>query len=329
MPSKKEPLSNFSQFKQKFFKELHKVIIDQEETAWKILLTLVAGGHTIIIGVPGLAKTLLVKTIARLLGLKYNRVQFTPDLMPSDITGTEIIEETKGRRTFRFIPGPVFTNILLADEINRTPPKTQSALLQAMQEKIVTVNGKTYSLELPFFVLATQNPIEQEGTYPLPEAQLDRFMTSIYIDYPDIESEKLIAKKDMSEELPKVKPITNKKELISFQKYVEQLPVSDYVLQYGVELVRLTRPDESNPVKEVKEYVEWGAGPRATQQLIQIARANALLSGRSALSRDDIIMVADAVLRHRIILNYNAESDNITSDFIIKKIIKYLSSKQK
>lgn len=316
--------------KKNLYKEIDKVIIGQREIIEKILIVLLAKGHCIIIGVPGLAKTLIVKAIANALDLKFNRIQFTPDLMPSDITGSDIIQENRtGRREFHFIPGPVFANIVLADEINRTPPKTQSALLQAMQEKIVTVNGKTYSLDLPFFVLATQNPIEQEGTYPLPEAQLDRFMFSIYIGYPDEKAEKEIAKRDTSEKLNTIKKIVKKKELIEIQKIVEDVPVSDYVLDYAVKFIRLTRPDDNNPIKYINQFVEWGAGPRATQYLVLSAKVKALLDGRYSVARDDINYVASNVLSHRIITNFNAEAEGIKPVHVINEIIKFLKKSAK
>ncbi len=320
-------IERFSNLKKKLYKEIEKVIIGQKEILEKILIALLAQGHCIIIGVPGLAKTLLVKALANALDLKFNRIQFTPDLMPSDITGSDIIQQTKtGKREFQFVPGPIFANIVLADEINRTPPKTQSALLQAMQEKIVTVNGKTYSLELPFFVLATQNPIEQEGTYPLPEAQLDRFMFSIDIDYPDEKSEREIAKRDTSEKLNSIKKIIKRKELLEIQKIVEEVPVSDYVLNYGVKLIRLTRPNDNNPIKYVNKFVEWGAGTRAAQYLVLSAKVKALLDGRFAVARDDINFVAFNILSHRIIPNFNADAEGIKPRHIINEIIKYLKT---
>jgi len=323
-------IERVSGLKKNLYKEIDKVIIGQREIIEKILIVLLAKGHCIIIGVPGLAKTLIVKAIANALDLKFNRIQFTPDLMPSDITGSDIIQESRtGRREFQFIPGPVFANIVLADEINRTPPKTQSALLQAMQEKIVTVNGKTYSLDLPFFVLATQNPIEQEGTYPLPEAQLDRFMFSIYIDYPDEKAEKEIAKRDTSEKLNTIKKIIKKKELIEIQKIVEDVPVSDYVLDYAVKFIRLTRPGNNNPIKYINQFVEWGAGPRAAQYLVLSAKVKALLDGRYSVARDDINYIAFNVLSHRIITNFNAEAEGIKPAHIINEIIKFLKKPAK
>jgi len=325
---KEELVEKFADVYKKLLKEVEKVIIGQKDIIEQIFIALLSGGNCIIIGVPGLAKTLLVKAIAQALDLKFNRIQFTPDLMPSDITGTEIIQETKsGKREFIFVEGPIFTNVLLADEINRTPPKTQSALLQAMQEKIVTVNGKTYNLDLPFFVLATQNPIEQEGTYPLPEAQLDRFMLSIYIDYPDEKEEKEIAKIDTPEKLNSIKKVIPKKELLELHKFVNDVPIADYVLEYGVKLVRLTRPSNSNPLKFINQYVEWGAGPRATQHLILASKVKTLIEKRFAVARDDINFVAYNVLSHRIITNFNADAEGIKSKNVIDEIIKYLNKK--
>ncbi|MBN1898578.1 MAG: MoxR family ATPase [Spirochaetes bacterium] len=318
-------VERFSVLKNKLVKEIEKVIIGQKIILEKFLIALLARGHCILIGVPGLAKTLLVKALASALDLNFNRIQFTPDLMPSDITGSDIIQETKsGKREFQFISGPVFANIILADEINRTPPKTQSALLQAMQEKIITVNGRTYSIDLPFFVLATQNPIEQEGTYPLPEAQLDRFMFSIHIDYPDEKSEKEVAKKDTSDKIKLIKKVISRKDLLQIQSIVEDVPIADYVLDYAVKIIRLTRPDKNNPVKLINRFVEWGAGPRAAQHLVLAAKVKALLDKRYSVSREDINFVLSDVLSHRIITNFNAEAEGIKSDQIIDEIKKFL-----
>ncbi len=314
---------------QKLIKEIEKVIIGQSDILERVFISLLSNGHSIVIGVPGLAKTLLIKTMAAALDLDFNRVQFTPDLMPSDITGSDILEEAKsGKRNFKFIKGPIFTNILLADEINRTPPKTQAALLQAMQEKLVTVNGTTYKVDEPFFVLATQNPIEQEGTYPLPEAQLDRFFFSISMDYPDEKSEKLIAKSNPEEKLSGVKKIATKKDILKFQQLVKEIPISDSVLSYVVELVRLTRPADNNPVRKVSEFVKWGAGPRASQYIVLAAKVKALLMGRYSVSAADVNFVAYNVLEHRILLNFNADAENISSKDIIDSIIKYLKKKK-
>jgi len=303
-------------------KELHKVIVGQDRVIRQFLWSFFAGGHTLIIGVPGLAKTLLIRTLSQVLDLAFSRIQFTPDLMPSDIIGTEIIEETRsGGRGFRFIQGPVFANIVLADEINRSPPKTQSALLQAMQEKNVTVGTKTYPLDLPFFVLATQNPIEQEGTYPLPEAQLDRFMFSVHIGYPTFEEEKEIVKTKTSLEEPKLKKVLSRVELLELQELVHAVPVSDFAAEYAIKLVRSTRPQETER-KYVKDYVTWGAGPRASQYLVLAAKAKCLLEGKNAVSRQDIDAVAHPVLQHRIITNFNASSENVSAGNIIDRLLK-------
>jgi len=301
--------------------EIAKVIVGQEEIIDQILVSLFARGHCLLVGVPGLAKTLMIKTIADVLDLKFSRIQFTPDLMPGDITGTEIIEDdpvTKGRR-FRFIKGPVFANIVLADEINRTPPKTQAALLEAMQENKVTAAGVTYELEQPFFVLATQNPIEQEGTYPLPEAQLDRFMFNLWLDYPGYEEEVRIVKATTAESFPALEKILNAEEIIEFQNLIRRVPVADNVIEYAVKLVAATRPDNGAD-EYVKNWVNWGAGPRASQYLILAAKANAALEGRFTPSIDDVKKYVLPVLRHRVIPNFSAEAEGITSVEIIEKI---------
>ncbi len=316
-------MDEIKEIKEKFDKvkeELARTIIGQQEVINQILITLISKGHALIVGVPGLAKTMIVKNLASLLDLDFKRIQFTPDLMPSDITGTEMIyenPETK-EREFKFVKGPVFTNCLLADEINRTPPKTQSALLEAMQEKRVTVAGVTYKLDEPFFVLATQNPIEQEGTYPLPEAQLDRFMLEIRIDYPSEEEEIEIAKLVEREEI-KYKKILSKKEIIEIQNMVKKIPVPDFVLRYAVKLIRETRP-ESTEIDFVKRYVRYGAGPRASQFLIIGAKARAILKGVSSVEIEDIEYLLEPVLRHRIILNFYAEAENIKTKDVIEKI---------
>jgi MoxR-like ATPase len=303
--------------------EIEKVIVGQKKVIEEILICLLSGGHGLIIGVPGLAKTLIVNTLANVLDLSFNRVQFTPDLMPSDITGTEIIEEetTSGKRSFRFVKGPIFTNIVLADEINRTPPKTQAALLQAMQEHKVTVSGVTHILAEPFFVLATQNPIEQEGTYPLPEAQLDRFMFSIYIDYPTADQEIDIVKATTSAYIPKLNKVLNSGDIIELQKLLRRVPVADDVIKYAVEIVTLTRPVSSNELKFVHDWVSWGAGPRASQYLILGAKARAVLDGRYTPTRDDIKAVSQTVLRHRIVTNFNAEADGIKTEEVVRRIL--------
>ena len=325
MKGDKKLVKDVARLQKELYKEIEKVIIGQKDILEKVFISLLAKGHSIIIGVPGLAKTLLIKAFSKAMDLDFNRVQFTPDLMPSDITGSDIIEETvKGKRGFKFIKGPVFTNVLLADEINRTPPKTQSALLQAMQEKIVTVSGTTYELDYPFFVLATQNPIEQEGTYPLPEAQLDRFLFSIYIDYPEEKFERIIAKKDTSEHLNKIKTIVKKKTILDIQSMVGDIPVAEFVLDYAVKMVRLTRPEKKNPISFINQFVQWGAGPRATQYLVHVARVKAILDNRYNVSRDDVNYVAFNVLAHRIIMNFNAEAEGVKSGDVIEKIISYL-----
>lgn len=328
MKDKKTLIKDVALLKKKLFKEVEKVIIGQKDILEKVFISLLANGHSIIIGVPGLAKTLLIKAFARAMDLDFNRVQFTPDLMPSDITGSDIIEESaKGKRIFKFIHGPVFTNVLLADEINRTPPKTQAALLQSMQEKIVTINGKTYSIDNPFFVLATQNPIEQEGTYPLPEAQLDRFLFSIYIDYPEENMEKLIAKKDTTGYLKGIKKVVSKNAILNIQNMVEDIPVSDFVLNYAVKMVRLTRPHKKNPLSFINQFVQWGAGPRATQYLIHASRVKTIIDSRYSVSRDDVNFVANNVLSHRIITNFNAEAEDVKSWDVVSKIIEHLKKK--
>jgi len=305
-------------------REIAKLVIGQKDVIEQVLISLFCSGHSLIIGVPGLAKTMLVNTIAQILDLSFNRIQFTPDLMPSDITGTEVIEEdlTTGRRSFRFVKGPLFSNIILADEINRAPPKTQSALLQAMQEYKVTYAGETYELPLPFFVLATQNPIEQEGTYPLPEAQLDRFMFTINIDYPSSEEEEEIIKTTTSAYEAELKKILGAEKFLLFQKLVRRIPVSDEVIKKTIELVGLTRPGEKKSPEIVKGYVAWGAGPRASQYLILGAKARAALEGRYAPDFDDVRYVAHPVLRHRVLTNFAAEAEGIKSDYIIDELLK-------
>ncbi|MBU0475550.1 MAG: MoxR family ATPase [Bacteroidetes bacterium] len=302
--------------------EVHKVIVGQDEIISNTLVALLSGGHTLLVGVPGLAKTLLIKTIANVLNLDFSRIQFTPDLMPGDITGTEIIEEDKisKERKFKFIRGPIFSNIILADEINRTPPKTQSALLEAMQEHSVTAMGNTFKLDEPFFVLATQNPIEQEGTYPLPEAQLDRFMFNLWLDYPTYDEEIAIVKSTTSEIIPVLNKVVNKEELIDFQKLVKRVPVADNVIEYAISKVKETRPSETKN-SQLKEWISWGAGPRASQYLIIAAKTKAIMDGRYTPSIDDVKSSLIPVLRHRIIPNFNAEADGITSLDIINKLM--------
>ncbi len=304
--------------------EIAKQIIGQADVIEQVLMSVFCNGHALIIGVPGLAKTMLVNTIANILDLSFNRIQFTPDLMPTDITGTEVIEEdlTTGRRSFRFVKGPVFANVILADEINRAPPKTQSALLQAMQEYKITYAGNNFDLPRPFFVLATQNPIEQEGTYPLPEAQLDRFMFTINIDYPGQKDEREIVKITTSAYKAELKQIINANEIIDLQSLIRRMPVADDVIDKTVNLVNQTRPNNEQNDSLVKKYVAWGAGPRASQYLILGAKAKAALDGRFAPEFNDVIANAHPVLRHRIITNFSAEAEGINSDYIITELIK-------
>ncbi len=298
--------------------EIKKVILGQDEIVEQVLNAVFSKGHALLIGVPGLAKTLLIKTIADTLDMKFSRIQFTPDLMPSDITGSEILDDHKN---FRFVKGPVFANIILADEINRTPPKTQSALLEAMQEKHVTVAGELHPLAEPFFVLATQNPIEQEGTYPLPEAQLDRFMYSLLLSYPDTTSEISIVKETTSGINKEVKKILTGDEIVFFQKLIEKIPVTDQVLEYAVNLVNKTRPDNPGAPDNIKQYITWGAGPRASQYLIIGAKTEAVFHGKYAPDIEDIQKVVLPVLRHRLVKNYKAEAEGISVDEIIQKLM--------
>lgn len=304
-------------------KEISKIIIGQETIIDNLLISLLSKGHCLLVGVPGLAKTLLIKTLAEVLDLKFSRIQFTPDLMPSDITGTEIIEEdavTK-KRSFRFIQGPIFANIILADEINRTPPKTQSALLEAMQEHKVTAAGESYSLSEPFFVLATQNPIEQEGTYPLPEAQLDRFMFNLWLDYPAFNEELQIVKTTTSQYEAELSKVLDGQELISYQNLVRRVPVADNVIEYSVNLVNQTRPKNQGAQKFIKDWISWGAGPRASQYLILAAKTKAIIDGRFTPNIDDVRYAVTPVMRHRIIINFNAEAEGISSLAIINKLL--------
>jgi len=307
----------------RFNMEISKRIVGQQEIIDHILIALLCRGHTLLVGVPGLAKTLLIKSIAELLDLNFSRIQFTPDLMPSDITGTEIIEEdhNTGKREFRFFKGPVFGNIILADEINRTPPKTQAALLEAMQEHRVTTAGQTYILEEPFFVLATQNPIEQEGTYPLPEAQLDRFMFNIKIDYPDHEEEVAIVKSTTSGIDNELNIIIDRGDLLLFQDLVRRVPIADNVIEFAVDLVSKTRPQSDKAFAAVSGWIEWGAGPRASQYLVLGAKAKAVLDGRPAPEIDDIKAMARPVLRHRLITNFNAEAEGLSTDDILSILL--------
>ncbi len=299
-------------------KEITRVIYGQDEVISQVLISLFSRGHVLLIGVPGLAKTLLVTTIAKILGLKYNRIQFTPDLMPSDIIGTEILDN---ERQFRFIEGPLFANIILADEINRTPPKTQSALLEAMQERAVTTAGQHFQLGDPFFVLATQNPIEQEGTYPLPEAQLDRFMFSVWLDYPKYEDELTIVKNTTSSFTVDLQPVISGDEIIYYQNLIRKVPINDNVLQYAVNLAAKTRPNTELAAEVSNQYLKWGAGPRASQYLVLGAKTHASLLGKYSPDIEDVKAIAPSILRHRIIKNYKAEAENISVDFIIDKLL--------
>jgi len=299
--------------------EIAKVIIGQDKVVQDVLIAIFSKGHGLLVGVPGLAKTLLVNTISQVLGLSYNRIQFTPDLMPSDIIGTEILDES---RHFRFIKGPIFSNIILADEINRTPPKTQAALLEAMQEKAVTVAGERYKLDEPFFVLATQNPIEQEGTYPLPEAQLDRFMFNIWLDYPSFEEEINVVKSTTTEHQPEPKVVIKSDEIIFFQNLVRRIPVPDNVFEYAVNLVAKTRPGTTGAHNWANDYLTWGAGPRASQYLIIGAKCNAAVHGKYSPDIEDVKAIATTVLRHRIIRNYKAEAEGIQVEDIINELLK-------
>jgi MoxR-like ATPase len=300
-------------------KEIGKVIIGQDEVVRDVLISIFSRGHCLLVGVPGLAKTLLVNTIARTLGLTYNRIQFTPDLMPSDIIGTEILDES---RHFRFIKGPLFANIILADEINRTPPKTQSALLESMQEYAVTAAGKRYELDLPFFVLATQNPIEQEGTYPLPEAQLDRFMFNVMLTYPDIEQEVEVVKNTTSDYQPVLEKVIGAKEILFFQELVRRIPIPDNVLQYAVKLAAKTRPGTASAAPESNAFLSWGAGPRASQYLVIGAKCHAALRGKFSPDIEDVRAVALPILRHRIVRNYKAEAEGMTVERIVEAFMK-------
>jgi MoxR-like ATPase len=309
-------------------KELGKVIVGQTGVIEDVLICILTRSHAILEGVPGLAKTLLVSTLAKCMKLEFNRIQFTPDLMPSDITGTEVIQENKstGERAFRFLKGPIFANIILADEINRTPPKTQAALLEAMQERQVTAGGNRHPMLDPFFVLATQNPIEQEGTYPLPEAQQDRFMFKIIVDYPTLEEEKNVMRQTTSERDATVQPVVDAETILALQRTVRRIPVSDHIVDYVARFVRATRVTEKDLPPFVKDYVSWGAGPRACQCMILGGKAHAALHGRYHVATEDVTAVAKAVLRHRIVLNFNADTDGVTADSLVEKLIQHVAS---
>ncbi len=298
--------------------EIGKVIIGQDEVVKSVLISLFTNGHSLLVGVPGLAKTLLVSTIAEVLDLDFNRIQFTPDLMPSDITGSEILDNT---RKFRFNKGPLFANIILADEINRTPPKTQAALLEAMQERRVTVSGTSYDLPNPFLVLATQNPIEQEGTYPLPEAQLDRFMFNIFLDYPSYEEELVIVKETTSDKQVELKHTLNAEQIIFFQNLIKKIPIADNVIEYSVKLATKTRPNTSFASEQINNYISWGAGPRASQYLVLGAKCHAVISGKYSPDIEDVQAVANYVLRHRVVRNYKAEAEGMSENDIIQNLL--------
>ena len=310
----KDFVASYSNFKN----EISKVIVGQDTVVDQVLMSVFCDGHSLLVGVPGLAKTLLIQTISECLGLSFNRIQFTPDLMPSDITGSEILDN---ERQFKFIKGPIFSNIILADEINRTPPKTQAALLEAMQEKSVTNSGNNYRLDKPFFVLATQNPIEQEGTYPLPEAQLDRFMFNITLDYPNFNEELDIVKRTTSDKKITLNKIMSSEEIISYQKLIRSVPINDSVLEYAVSLVTKTRPNSNSSDSIVNEFIEWGAGPRASQYIILASKCHCLIHGKFTPDIEDVKAVAKPILRHRIVKNYKAESKGMTVDNIIEAIL--------
>ncbi|KLT68872.1 AAA family ATPase [Flavobacterium sp. ABG] len=311
-------IHNLVQKRNELKTEIAKIIVGQDEVIDQILICIFSGGHALLIGVPGLAKTLLINTLSQALGLDFKRIQFTPDLMPSDILGSEILDEN---RKFKFIKGPIFSNIILADEINRTPPKTQAALLEAMQERSVTIAGENHKLDLPYFVLATQNPIEQEGTYPLPEAQLDRFMFAIKLEYPSFEEEVQVVKRTTSDVKTDVNPLFMGQEIIDFQHLIRRIPVADNVVEYAVTLVSKTRPDNALSNDFVKNYLDWGAGPRASQNLILAAKAHAAFKGKFSPDIEDVKAVATGILRHRIIKNYKADAEGITEEIIIQKLM--------
>ena len=313
-----QAIQNLVNHYQDLQKEIHKVIVGQEDVVNQVLISIFSNGHCLLVGVPGLAKTLLVNTISQTLGLSFNRIQFTPDLMPSDIVGSEILDEN---RNFKFIKGPLFSNVILADEINRTPPKTQSALLEAMQEKSITASGVNYKLPSPFFVLATQNPIEQEGTYPLPEAQLDRFMFNIWVDYPTFAEEMAIVKSTTSNQTTTLNSVITGEEIVAYQQLIRRIPVADNVLEYAVKLVAKTRLNDPIAPKITKEYLTWGAGPRASQYLILGAKTHAAINGRFSPDIDDVKAIAKPILRHRLVRNYRAEAEGYSMDKIIEELL--------
>ena len=318
-----EAVDFFQESVDKIKAEIGKVVVGQKAIIDQLLICLFSRGHCVLVGVPGLAKTLLIRTVAQTLNLSFSRIQFTPDLMPGDITGTEVIEDDRqtGKKAFKFVKGPVFANIILADEINRTPPKTQAALLEGMQEYHVTAAGNTYDLDLPFFVLATQNPIEQEGTYPLPEAQLDRFMFNLWLDYPSLDEEMDIVSQTTSPQEESVQSVLESSQILELQGLVREVPVPEGVLNYAVRLVGMTRPNSEIAPEFINKYMSWGAGPRASQYLILGGKARALTQGRFNVTEEDIVALAKPVLRHRIINNYAAEAEGLTSDKLIEKLI--------
>jgi len=313
-----EAVEYFQDRYKKLTNEIHKVIVGQDDVVKDVLISIFSNGHCLLVGVPGLAKTLLVNTIAQSLGLTYNRIQFTPDLMPSDIIGTEILDES---RAFKFVKGPLFANIILADEINRTPPKTQSALLEAMQERAITAAGKRYSLEKPFFVLATQNPIEQEGTYPLPEAQLDRFMFNVWLDYPSYKEEIEVVRQTTNERTIQPGKVLGAEDILFIQELVRRVPVPENVLEYAVKLASKTRPNTENATADVNRLLSWGAGPRASQYLVLGAKCHAVVSGKYSPDIEDVRAVAAPILRHRIVRNYKAEAEGVSVESIIKGLL--------
>ena len=322
-----EALENLSRSRDLFFNEINKIVIGQKQILEQLFIALLSNGHTLLVGVPGLAKTLIIKTFSEVLDMSFKRIQFTPDLMPSDITGTELIDldQETGQRSFRFFKGPVFANIVLADEVNRTPPKTQAALLEAMQEHKVTSGGKTYNLDEPFFVLATQNPIEQEGTYPLPEAQLDRFMFNLKINYPTNDEEIAIVRQTTKPVNDRLSPIMTKSEINSYQSLVRRVPVADNVVEYAVKLVSATRPNSENTPNFINESISWGAGPRASQFLILGSKAKAILEGRPTPNIDDINSLAIPILRHRVLTNFNAETQGLKVEDLISQLLEKLN----
>jgi len=322
-PADMRIIENLNKAKARMLAELHKVIIGQDAVIELLMQAMLSRGHCLLVGVPGLAKTLMISMLAKVLKLKFNRIQFTPDLMPSDITGTDVIEEdlTTGRRAFRFVKGPVFANIILADEINRTPPKTQAALLQAMQEYHVTAGGNSYALDLPFFVLATQNPIEQEGTYPLPEAQLDRFMFMVLVDYPTLDEERMIVQSTTTDINVEPEEVLTGEDLLALQRIIRKIPVSQHVVDYAVKIVRATRPPDPAAPDFIRNYLTWGAGPRAAQYLVLGAKSRALLHGRFNVSTDDVRAVTHPVLRHRVFTNFNADAEGISADRVVDMLL--------